>query len=220
MSAIRQRQVRRGNLCILRSQISGKRDIGFILRLGDNLARRRAPIFRLRSRHLHAKRRRFRRLSFDVLGAVDNNIFPFDIDIRRAGLRALGFIVVSFHGQEASFPVQVQGNVALGGVDRIDDEIAVFFGERDAVLRARREDAAAGDIHIFDRTAARFENHISVGARRDARQIAGRLQSNFIGAEEGAPLFVSARTDEIHSAFVRDRRHDACRFRINRPDGG
>ena len=219
MSAIRQRQVRRGNLCILRSQISGKRDIGFILRLGDNLARRRAPIFRLRPRHLHAKRRRFRCLSFDVLGAVDENILPFDIDIRRAGLRALGFIVVSGDRQE-TISVQFQGNVALGGVDRIDDKIAVFFGERDAVLRARREDAATGDIHIFNRTAARFENHISVGARRDARQIAGRLQSNFIGAEEGAPLFVSARTDEIHSAFVRDRRHDACRFRINRPDGG
>ncbi len=224
-SAICERQILRGNGRFVRRRIAEECDVRIAFRFRRNLARRDGAVLRLRPRYFHADgicigRIRVRVLPLDILRAADCDVFAFDIDIRRAGLRAFGFIVISFYGQKASFPVQIQGNIALRGVNRIDNEIAVFLGEGNAVFGARREDTAAGDIHVANRAAAGLEHHLSIRARRDTRQIAGGLQADFVSAEESAPFREAADPDEIDRAFIRKGRHDARRFRINRTDGG
>ena len=167
--------------------------------------RRFAAVFGFCAGHFHAEGRPIA-CAFDILGVCDGNILPFDVRI------------VSVFGEEAVF-AHIEMDVAVGGVDGVDDEVAVALLEGNAVFRSRSEDALPCQLRLLNRSFAGFKNDLLIRCQRDAGDIACRFKADFIARLESAVLRYSAFGNEINRAFVCGRLELAFRFRINRADG-
>ena len=149
-----------------------------------------------------------------ILRIEDVNISTFHIGEWRADVHApfLGAGVVAADRVKATLVLHVDGYVAVRRVDRVDDEVALLFRYRDAILGAGREDALARDGDVGNLSVRRLEDQVLPGANAggDAREVAGGFEAELIGRVEFAALVQSAIGVQIDGAGLRFRRDGAA----------
>ena len=120
---------------------------------------------------------------------------------------------------EGIVSAHIEMDVAFGGVDGIDDEVAITLFQVDTVFRSRSEDACAGDGHIRNLTSAGLDDGLIGRADGDAIDIALGFETDFTRCGKRAAGVHSPRRLQIDRALVRFRCQVAAHIRFDRMDG-
>ena len=180
---------------LIRCRFTEEGDVGVARRLETDAARHRTAVFRFCPRHFHAEGLSFA-LAFDIDYVFDGNILPFDIRIGGSHL----FIGIMTVFCIEAVTLEVECHIAIGGVNGMDDKVAVFR-KRDAFLCAGSEGAAIldGDAGYFP--FAGLEDDLVLCAHFDIFEVVRRLHAEFSAGEELAPFLDGGIAGKIDGAI-------------------
>ena len=198
---------------LIRCRFTEEGDVGVARRLETDAARHRTAVFRFCPRHFHAEGLSFA-LAFDIDYVFDGNILPFDI--RVGGFHFLIGIMTVFCIEAVT--LEVECHIAVGGVNGMDDEVAVFR-ERDAFLCAGGEGAAFfnGDAGYFP--FARLKDDLVLCGDRDIFEVVRPLHAEFSAGEKFASFLHAGIAGEINGTVFCFRGEFPLRIRCNGADG-
>ena len=201
---------------LIRCRFTEEGDVGVARRLETDAARHRTAVFRFCPRHFHAEGLSFA-LAFDIDYVFDGNILPFDV--RVGGSHFLIGIMTVFCIEAVA--LEVECHIAIGGVNGMDDKVAVFR-ERDAFLCAGGEGAAFfnGDAGYFP--FARLKDDLVLCGDRDIFEVVRRLHAEFSAGEELTSFLHAGIAGEVNGTifcFGDEFPVRICRDRADGADG-
>ena len=179
----------------IRCRFTEEGDVGVARRLETDAARHRTAVFRFCPRHFHAEGLSFA-LAFDIDYVFDGNILPFDV--RVGGAHFLIGIMTVFCIEAVA--LEVECHIAIGGVNGMDDKVAVFR-ERDAFLCAGSEGAAFFNGDAGYCLFAGLEDDLVLRAHSDILEVVRRLHAEFSAGEELAPFLDAGIAGKIDGAI-------------------
>ena len=198
---------------LIRCRFSEEGDLGVACRLEMDAARHHTAVFGFFAGHFHAEGLSFA-LAFDICHVFDGNIRTFHI--RVSGAHFLICIMAVF-GKEA-VALEVKYHVPIGGVDGVDDEVAVFR-KRDAFLGTGSEGSAFLDGDAGDLSFAGFKNDLVLRTHGDIVEVARPLHAELAAGEELAPFLHASIAGEVDGAILCFRGEFPVRIRLNGADG-
>ena len=198
---------------LIRCRFSEEGDVGVACRLETDVARHRTAVFGFFAGHFHAEGLSFA-LAFDICHVFDGNIRTFHI--RVGGAHFLICIMAVFSKEAVT--LEVKRHVPIGGVDGIDDEVAVFR-KRDAFLGAGSEGAAFLDGDAGNLPFAGFKNDLVLRTHGDIFEIARPLHAELAAGEEFAAFLHAGIAGEVDGAIHCFRGEFPIRIRLNGADG-
>ena len=200
---------------LIRCRFSEEGDVGVACRLETDAARHHTAVFGFFAGHFHAERLSFA-LAFDICHVFDGNIRTFHI---RVGGAHFLICIMAVFGKEA-VALEVKYHVPIGGVDGIDDEVAVFrIRKRDAFLCAGSEGAAFLDGDAGDLPFAGFKNDLVLRTHGDIFEVARPLHAELAAGEEFAAFLHTGIAGEVDGAIHCFRGEFPIRIRLNGADG-
>ena len=197
----------------IRCRFSEEGDVGVAYRMETDAARHHTAVFGFCTGHFHAEGLSFA-LAFDICHVFDGNIRTFHIHV--GGAHFLICIMAVF-GEEA-VALEVKYHIPIGGIDGIDDEVAVFR-KRDAFLCAGSEGAAFLDGDAGDLPFAGLENDLVLRPHGDIVEVARPLHAELAAGEEVAPFLHAGIAGEVDGAIFCFRGELPVRIRLNGADG-
>ena len=200
----------------IRCRFSEEGDVGVACRLETDAARHHTAVFGFFAGHFHAEGLSFA-LAFDIDYVFDGNILPFDV--RVGGSHFLIGIMTVFCIEAVA--LEVECHIAIGGVNGMDDEVAVFQ-ERDAFLCAGSEGAASLDGDAGDLSFAGFKNDLVLRTHGDIFEIVRSLHAELAAGEEVAPFLHAGIAGEVNGTifcFGDEFPVRICRDRADGADG-
>ena len=180
---------------LIRCRFTEEGDVGVARRLEADAARHRTAVFGFFACHFHAEGLSFA-LAFDFDHVFDGNILPFDV--RVGGSHFLIGIMTVFCIEAVA--LEVECHIAIGGVNGMDDKVAVFR-ERDAFLCAGSEGAAFLDGDAGNLTFARLKDDLVLCGDRDIFEVVRPLHAEFSAGEELAPFLDAGIAGKIDGAI-------------------
>ena len=198
---------------LIRCRFSEEGDVGVACRLETDAARHHTAVFGFFAGHFHAERLSFA-LAFDICHVFDGNIRTFHI---RVGGAHFLICIMAVFGKEA-VALEVKYHVPIGGVDGVDDEVAVFR-KRDAFLGAGSEGAAFLDGDAGDLPFAGFKNDLVLRTHGDIFEVARPLHAELAAGEEFAAFLHAGIAGEVDGAILCFRGEFPIRIRLNGADG-
>ena len=190
-------------------------DVGVACRMETDAARHRTAVFGFFAGHFHAEGLSFA-LAFDICHVFDGNIRTFHI---RVGGAHFLICIMAVFGKEA-VALEVKYHIPIGGIDGIDDEVAVFrIRKRDTFLCAGSEGAAFLDGDAGDLTFAGLENDLVLRTHGDIFEVARPLHAELAAGEELAPFLHAGIAGEVDGAILCFRGEFPVRIRLNGADG-
>ena len=196
-----------------RCRFSEEGDVGVAYRLETDAARRRAAVFGFFAGHFHAEGLSFA-LAFDICHVVDGNILTFHIRVGGAHF----FICIMAVFSKEAVALEVKYHIPIGGVDGVDDEVAVFR-KRDAFLCAGSEGAAFLDGNAGDLPFAGFKNDLVLCTHGDIFEVARPLHAELAAGEEFAAVLHAGIAGEVDGTILCFRGEFPVRIRLNGADG-
>ena len=197
---------------LIRCRFSEEGDVGVACRLETDAARRHTAVFGFFAGHFHAERLSFA-LAFDICHVFDGNIRTFHI---RVGGAHFLICIMAVFGKEA-VALEVKYHVPIGGVDGVDDEVAVFR-KRDTFLCAGSEGAAFLDGDAGDLTFAGFKNDLVLRTHGDIVEVARPLHAELAAGEEFTAVLHAGIAGEVDGAILCFRGEFPVRIRLNGAD--
>ena len=188
-------------------------DVGVACRMETDAARHRTAVFGFCTGHFHAEELPFA-LAFDICHVFDGNIRTFHI--RVGGAHFLICIMAVFSKEAVT--LEVKYHVPIGGVDGVDDEVAVFR-KRDTFLCAGSEGAAFLDGDAGDLSFAGFKNDLVLRTHGDIVEVARPLHAELAAGEEFAAVLHAGIAGEVDGAIFCFRGELPVRIRLNGADG-
>ena len=198
---------------LIRCRFSEEGDVGVACRLETDAARHHTAVFGFCAGHFHAEGLSFA-LAFDICHVFDGNILTFHI---RVGGAHFLICIMAVFGKEA-VALEVKYHVPIGGVDGVDDEVAVFR-KRDAFLGAGSEGAAFLDGDAGDLPFAGFKNDLVLRTHGDIFEVARPLHAELAAGEEFAAFLHAGIAGEVDGAIHCFRGEFPIRIRLNGADG-
>ena len=199
----------------IRCRFSEEGDVGVACRLETDAARHHTAVFGFFAGHFHAEGLSFA-LAFDICHVFDGNILTFHI--RVGGARFFICIMAVFSKEAVA--LEVKYHIPIGGIDGIDDEVAVFrIRKRDAFLCAGSEGAAFLDGDAGDLPFAGFKNDLVLRTHGDIVEIARPLHAELAAGEEFAAFLHAGIAGEVDGAILYFRGEFPVRIRLNGADG-
>ena len=197
----------------IRCRFSEESDVGVACRMETDAARHRTAVFRFCAGRFHAEGLSFA-LAFDIDHVFDGNILSFDI--RVGGAHFLICIMTALRVE--AMTLEVECHIAVGGVNGMDDEVAVFQ-ERDAFLRPGSEGAAFlnGNTGYFP--FAGLEDDLVLRAHSDILEVVRRLHAELAAGEEFASFLHAGIAGKIDGAIFCFCDEFPLRIRCNGADG-
>ena len=196
-----------------RCRFSEEGDVSVACRLEMDAARHHTAVFGFFAGHFHAEGLSFA-LAFDICHVFDGNIRTFHI--RVGGARFFICIMAVFSKEAVA--LEIKYHVPIGGVDGVDDEVAVFR-KRDTFLGAGSEGAAFLDGDAGDLTFAGFKNDLILRPHGDIVEIARPLHAELAAGEEFTAVLHAGIAGEVDGAILCFRGEFPVRIRLNRADG-
>ena len=197
----------------IRCRFSEEGDVGVACRLETDAARHHTAVFGFFAGHFHAEGLSFA-LAFDICHVVDGNILTFHIRVGGAHF----FICIMTVFSKEAVALEIKYHVPIGGVDGVDDEVAVFR-KRDAFLCAGSEGAASLDGDAGDLSFAGFKNDLVLRTHGDIVEIVRSLHAELAAGEEVAPFLHAGIAGEVDGAILCFRGEFPVRIRLNGADG-
>ena len=197
----------------IRCRFSEEGDVGVACRMETDAARHHTAVFGFCAGHFHAEGLSFA-LAFDICHVFDGNILTFHI---RVGGAHFLICIMAVFGKEA-VALEVKCHVPLGGVDGVDDEVAVFR-KRDTFLCAGSEGAAFLDGDAGDLSFAGFKNDLVLRTHGDIVEVARPLHAELAAGEEFAAVLHAGIAGEVDGAILCFRSEFPVRIRLNGADG-
>ena len=197
----------------IRCRFSEEGDVGVACRLETDAARHHTAVFGFFAGHFHAEGLSFA-LAFDICHVFDGNILTFNI---RVGGAHFFICIMAVFGKEA-VALEIKYHVPIGGVDGVDDEVAVFR-KRDAFLGAGSEGAAFLDGDAGDLSFAGFKNDLVLRTHGDIVEIARPLHAELAAGEEFTAVLHAGIAGEVDGAILCFRGEFPVRIRLNGADG-
>ena len=188
-------------------------DVGVACRMETDAARHHTAVFGFCARHFHAEGLSFA-LAFDICHVFDGNIRTFHI---RVGGAHFLICIMAVFGKEA-VALEVKYHIPIGGIDGVDDEVAVFR-KRDAFLGAGSEGAAFLDGDAGDLPFAGFKNDLVLRTHGDIFEVARPLHAELAAGEEFAAFLHAGIAGEVDGAIHCFRGEFPIRIRLNGADG-
>ena len=188
-------------------------DVGVACRMETDAARHHTAVFGFFAGHFHAEGLSFA-LAFDICHVFDGNILTFHI---RVGGTHFLICIMAVFGKEA-VALEVKYHIPIGGIDGVDDEVAVFR-KRDAFLGAGSEGAAFLDGDAGDLPFAGFKNDLVLRTHGDIFEVARPLHAELAAGEELAPFLHAGIAGEVDGAILCFRGEFPVRIRLNGADG-
>ena len=199
----------------IRCRFSEEGDIGVACRLEMDAARHHTAVFGFCAGHFHAEGLSFA-LAFDICHVFDGNILTFHI---RVGGAHFLICIMAVFGEEA-VALEVKYHIPIGGIDGIDDEVAVFrIRKRDAFLCAGSEGAAFLDGDAGDLSFAGFKNDLVLRTHGDIVEVVRPLHAELAAGEEFAAVLHTGIAGEVDGAILCFRGEFPVRIRLNGADG-
>ena len=201
---------------LIRCRFTEEGDVGVARRLETDAARHRTAVFRFCPRHFHAEGLSFA-LAFDIDYVFDGNILPFDV--RVGGSHFLIGIMTVFCIEAVA--LEVECHIAIGGVNGMDDKVAVFR-KRDAFLCAGGEGTAFLDGDAGNLPFAGLEDDLVLRGDRDILEVVRRLHAEFSAGEELAPFLdagIAGKKDGAIFCFCDEFPVRICRNGADGADG-
>ena len=205
--------ISRLNGSLIRCRFSEEGDVGVACRLETDAARHHTAVFGFFAGHFHAERLSFA-LAFDICHVFDGNIRTFHI---RVGGAHFLICIMAVFGKEA-VALEVKYHIPIGGIDGVDDEVAVFR-KRDAFLGAGSEGAAFLDGDAGDLPFAGFKNDLVLRTHGDIFEVARPLHAELAAGEEFAAFLHAGIAGEVDGAIHCFRGEFPIRIRLNGADG-
>ena len=197
----------------IRCRFSEEGDVGVACRMETDAARHRTAVFGFCAGHFHAEGLSFA-LAFDICHVFDGNILTFHI---RVGGAHFLICIMAVFGKEA-VALEVKYHIPIGGIDGIDDEVAVFR-KRDAFLCAGSEGAAFLDGDAGDLTFAGFKNDLVLRTHGDIFEVVRPLHAELAAGEEFAAVLHAGIAGKVDGAILCFRGEFPVRIRLNGADG-
>ena len=197
----------------IRCRFSEEGDVGIACRMETDAARHHTAVFGFCAGHFHAEGLSFA-LAFDICHVFDGNILTFHI---RVGGAHFLICIMAVFGKEA-VALEVKYHVPIGGVDGVDDEVAVFR-KRDAFLGTGSEGAAFLDGDAGDLSFAGFKNDLVLRTHGDIFEVARPLDAELAAGEEFAAFLHAGIAGEVDGAIHCFRGEFPIRIRLNGADG-
>ena len=197
----------------IRRRFSKEGDISVTRRMETDAARQRTAIFGFCASHFHAEGLSFA-LALDICHVFEGNILPFDVRVGGAHF----FIGIMAVFRIEAVALEVECHIAVGSIDGIDDEVAVFR-KRDAFLCAGGEGTAILNGDAGNLTFAGLEDDLVLRAHSDILEIARPLHAEFAAGEEFAAFLHAGIAGEINGTVFCFRGEFPLRIRCNGADG-